>query len=111
MLVSVDTSRSGCCSQSYCGGPNEFGTKAVITTTTHVISMSLTGGGSSSGSGAGGGAIEWFERTTSIAAVEVAATEVVLHLRDGGMRFIPCAHSSGARQELFRVVNRAVAPA
>ena len=98
---------SGVC---HCGGPNAFGSKQLVTTTAHVIAISTSGGGGSSSSGSGGGAIEWFERLSNIAAAEVSGAEVVLHLRDGGMRFVPCAHSPGARQELFRVVMSALAP-
>ena len=96
------------CGQGLCGGPNDFGSKCIITTTVHVVAIILSGGGSSSGSSGSGASVEWLERTTSVAAVETTGNGLVLHLRDGGMRFVPCAHSSGARQELFRVVNSAV---
>ena len=100
-----------------CGGPRAFGTKRLVVTTTHVLSLHLGGGGGSSGGGVGGmgegsssqqPALEWFERLNAISTLEESASELVLHLRDGGMRFVPCAAGARERRDVFEVVDLAL---
>ena len=50
--------------------------------------------------------LEWFERLSSIATLEESATEIVLHLRDGGMRFVPCHAGRQERKELYEIVEQ-----
>jgi hypothetical protein len=104
------------------GGPGAYGTKRLILTTTHVISLHVGGaaasaaGSSSSSSGGGGGGgsrgdvatLEWYEPLSKIGTLEESSAELVLHLRDGGMRFVPLATSRNERRECFRVVSEAL---
>jgi len=109
LLVSLDDNRSGgtsrgrFCGHAFCGGPADFGKKVVLTTTSHIVEVALNTGSS----GGGGNSIQWTERLPFVAAVEETPNEVVLHLRDGGMRFIACSHPH-ALQELFSLLNKAV---
>ena len=96
-----------------CGGPRAFGTRRLVVTTTHVLSLQLSGGhAGSSGGGVGGSSeqptLEWFERLGAIATLEESTSELVLHLRDGGMRFVPCAAGARERREVFEMVDSAL---
>ena len=89
-------------------------------TTTHAISLHAGGGGGggggggssggSSGSGSSGTgneapSIEWFTPLTMIAAVEETGAEVILHLRDGGARVVPCAGGERERHACYTMVQ------
>ena len=102
-----------------CGGPRQFGMKRLVVTTTHAISLHLGGGGHGGGGSSSGSphgptsprhgeqpVLEWFERLSSIATLEESATEIVLHLRDGGMRFVPCHAGRQERKELYEIVEQ-----
>lgn len=98
-------SHSRYCGHSYYDGPPSLGQHLVITTTSHIIAAALNGASSTSTSISGN--MKWYESVASVAAVEATGNAVVLHLRDGGVRFIPCAQSR-AREELFRLLNHIV---
>ena len=96
------------------GGPGAYGAKRLIVTTTHVISMHV-GGGAGQGSGGAGSSsardivsLEWFEALARIGALEESSAELVLHLKDGGMRFIPVAAGTAERHECYRIVEQAL---
>jgi len=94
-----------------CGGPRAFGTKRLVVTTTHVLSLHVGGGGAAPGSSREVGeqpTLEWFERLSAIGTAEQSSNEVVLHLRDGGMRFVPCAAGQRERRELFNMIAQAL---
>ena len=72
------------------------------------------GGGAASSSGGGGGGggrdvatLEWYEPLARVGALEESSAELVLHLRDGGMRFVPIAASAADRHECYRIVSDA----
>jgi hypothetical protein len=104
------------------GGPGAYGTKRLIITTTHIISLHV--GAAAAASAAGGSAaassssssssrgdvptLEWYEPLGKIGTLEESSSELVLHLRDGGMRFVPLATSRNERRECFRVVSEAL---
>ena len=52
--------------------------------------------------------LEWFERLSAIGTLEESAAEIVLHLRDGGMRFVPCAAGQRERRDLLEMVSQAL---
>ena len=96
--------------------------KRLVVTTSHVLSLhvgnvaSASGGAASSGERPGGGTgaegekpqLEWYERLVSIATAEESGGEVVLHLRDGGMRFVPCAGGQRERRACFDILHNAL---
>ena len=98
------------------------GMKRLVVTTSHVLSLhvgnvaSASGGAASSGERPGGGTgaegekpqLEWYERLVSIATAEESGGEVVLHLRDGGMRFVPCAGGQRERRACFDILHNAL---
>ena len=97
-----------------CGGARAFGSKRLVVTTAHVISLHMAFSGSGSvGSSRGGerehggeqAQLEWYERLAAIATLEESSSELVLHLREGGMRFVPCAAGARERRELFEMVD------
>ena len=79
-----------------------------MVTTTHVLSLHLGAAGGSSRGGELGEqpTLEWFERLSGIGTLEESASEVVIHLRDGGMRFVPCAAGQREKHELFEMVDQ-----
>ena len=52
--------------------------------------------------------LEWFEKLTAIGTLEESVAELVLHLRDGGMRFVPCAAGPKERHEVYEIVSHAL---
>ena len=95
------------------GGPGAYGAKRLIVTTTHVISMHVGSGAGQGSGGAGSSArdivsLEWFEALARIGALEESSAELVLHLKDGGMRFIPIAAGTAERHECYRIVEQAL---
>ena len=98
-----------------CGGPGAVGSKRLVVTTKHVLSLQTGSGGASAGHAEGSRraaegdvALEWYEKLHNVATAEESAAEVVLHLRDGGMRFIHCAGGVRERRAVFEVVDRAL---
>ena len=85
-----------------CGGAGMVGSKRLVVTTKHVLSLNV--GASSDGEVQ----LEWFERLESLAIAEESASEIILHLRDGGMRFVHCAGGSRERKAVFEMVDRAL---
>jgi len=85
-----------------CGGPGMVGSKRLVVTTKHVLSLNV--GAISDGEVQ----LEWFERLESLAIAEESASEIILHLRDGGMRFVHCAGGSRERKAVFEMVDRAL---
>ena len=96
-------------------------------TTTHVISLHLGSAAQASQVGASGAGssrdvalgadgprigeattLEWFESLARIATLEESSAELVLHLRDGGMRFVPVAAGDEERRECFNIVSDAL---
>eukprot|EP00900_Chrysochromulina_parva_P011582 jgi/Chrpa1/20424/Chrysochromulina_OHIO_Genome00022752-RA len=78
------------------------GSKRLVVTTKHVLSLNV--GASFDGEVQ----LEWFERLESLAIAEESASEIILHLRDGGMRFVHCAGGSRERKAVFEMVDRAL---
>ena len=95
-----------------CGGARAFGTKRLVVTTTHAVSLHLNSAGGAGSSGGGGehqpATLEWYEPLSAIATLEESSAELVLHLREGGMRFVPCAAGARERRELFEMVDAAL---
>ena len=102
------------------GGARAFGTKRLVVTTTHVASLHLGGAGTGSAAGSSrdpdhGSAqrsepatLEWFEPLSRIGTLEESSSELVLHLRDGGMRFVPVAAGAQERRDCFRMLSDAL---
>ena len=40
--------------------------------------------------------------------LEESSTEIVLYLRDGGMRFVPCAGAANERHAVYEMVQEAL---
>jgi len=91
-----------------CGGPGAVNSKRLIVTTKHVLSLNVGGSGGGSSRGEGDAQLEWYEALTSIATCEESSAEVVLHLRQGGMRFVPCAGGTSQRRAVFEIIDRAL---
>ena len=58
--------------------------------------------------GGNGAHIDWHESLESIRAAEQSSSEVVLHLADGGMRFVPCVGGAPAVRALFVKIDLAL---
>ena len=52
--------------------------------------------------------LEWFERLASIGTAEESSNEIVLHLRDGGMRFVPCVAGQRERRAVYEMIEAAL---
>ena len=63
---------------------------------------------SSSSGAASSDQVEWFEKLSAIATLEESAAGLVVHLRAGGMRFVPCAAGARERRALFELVDAAL---
>ena len=104
------------CAGRRCGALKHHGAKRLVVTTIHVISLHVGHAGGAAGSSGGivGGAsaselqLEWYEALTNVATAEETGGELVLHLRDGGMRFVPCAGGTRERRACFDIVDRAL---
>ena len=76
-----------------CGGPREQGQRRCVATTTHVLLYS-------------GGELTWAEPLANLGALEQTGDAVVMHLRDGGVRLVPCAGGASERNECFELIDR-----
>ena len=100
----------------YCGArPSGEGQKRVIVTTSHVVSIHVGLAARASGSSNSGGSgigkdkepkLEWYEQLANVRTLEESGKSLVLHLQDGGMRFLPC--SSTELRACFHLVEQAL---
>ncbi len=82
------------CGHATYGGPREPSSKRLVVTTTHAISLDASG------------EYEWSEPLSRVGALEESGEELMLHLRDGGIRFVPCIAGSKERKACFELVDR-----
>jgi hypothetical protein len=52
--------------------------------------------------------MEWHEPLANVAAAEQSSSEVVLHLRGGGLRFVPCDGGAPVVRSTFQKVDAAL---
>ena len=84
------------CSQVPLGGGRLF-----VLTTSHSLLLSLPQGGAAA-------QMEWHEPLDNIGTAEQSSSDIVLHLRDGGMRFVPIVGGAPAVRSLFTKIDTAL---
>ena len=82
------------CAQVPCGGARVF-----VLTNAHAVLLLKDEEGVQ---------MEWHEPLANVAAAEQSSSEVVLHLRGGGLRFVPCDGGAPVVRSTFQKVDAAL---